>query len=90
MIQETTSAPFAMRLIRRVGFAWQAITARLSARSTCAPVKPAHLSQRAAGGPQMALSQETTIHRRAVRSNNRKPEASAQYVRVHKILSKGC
>lgn len=42
------------------------------------------------GLPQMAaLSEETLIHRRAMRQGNRKPEAVAAFVRIHTILGRG-
>ena len=48
------------------------------------------LAQPKSDGPQpMRLSRETLIHRRAMRSSNRKPDAAARFVRVHTILDRG-
>lgn len=65
--------------------AWRGLTAAFRARATSGPAMPTEAMQRPAGGAQI----EVLIHRRAVRTMNRKPEAVAAYVARHQALRKG-
>lgn len=89
MTHATTLAKYAAQTMRRMATALRAILARYSASRISGRVQTADQSQKAAGGPQMpTLSQETIIHRRAVRVCNRRPDHVAAFVRIHTILSR--
>ena len=86
------NAPFAGLATRLMALATQASgkTARASQSYPYAMPQPALQPPLSDGKPPTGLSTETLIHRRAMRQNNRKPEAVAAFVARHQSLRRGC
>lgn len=86
----TIHAPFAKPRLPLLATAWRAITAAWRSSRICGHARSTGKPLRKDGEGQMPpLSTETLIHRRAMRSSNRRPDAAARFVRVHTILSRG-
>lgn len=86
----TIIAPSANPIPRPLAIAWRAITAAFRASGIFGPALITEPTQRPAGAlPMPALPLEVVIHRRALRTCNRNPDAAAQYVKTHTVLSKG-
>ena len=86
------NATFAALRTRLTALAMLAIgkTERASQSSPYATPQPALQPPSSDGKPPTGLSTETLIHRRAMRQNNRKPEAVAAFVARHQSLRRGC
>lgn len=88
MTRATTLAACVVRLLRPMATAWRAISAPYSAAVISGVAPHAAPPPSPAGSPQTRLSTETLIHRRAMRTCNRKPDAVEAFVNTHKILSR--
>ena len=92
MTHEATNAPFAGRLTRLAAIVWQAFGRRSPSGLTSgpAPSRNASTQPKPDGAvPTPALSPETLIHRRALRTCNRRRDQVDSYTRVHTILGRG-
>ena len=86
----TILAAYANPPLHRLATAWRGLTAAFSAKATSGPAKHTEPTQKSAGRVQTAMPLDVLIHRRAMRTRNRKPEAVAAFVARHQSLRRGC